>query len=955
MSRLGAGPRQTVRVDSGFGYGVIGADLHVFPDRGPVYLLSQYRPAPVLAPAPSPRERDTAGPTSQPSRLLNARFQVVDFTGRAEERSELAAWRDGDGPRAALWLHGAGGQGKTRLAAQFAADSASRGWKVVSATHGAGTIHPHPGSQDLGLDGAAGLLLVVDYADRWPLSHLTWLFSNKLVDGSLPTRLLLLARSIAPWPAVRSALEDTGTEAGALALRPLDERRGGLDARRAMFTVARNCFAAHYGLADPNAIAVPGYLDRSDFGLVLALHMAALVAVDAHVRGGSPPKDMAGLSAYLLDRERRHWTRLHELRLEGLEYETPPGTMSQVVFTAALTGATTHHDGTALLGGFGMERPARLLADHATCYPPEEPGAVLEPLYPDRLAEDFLALALPGHDTADYPTAPWAPDFIGTLVARDPDGSPPAHLARALTFLASTAAPHRWPHAARYLETLLRTDPALAVAAGDAALTALAAVDLDTEVLEAVDAHFPHRGQADLDAGMAAVTQRLAERHLSTTQDSSAHARLYQNLGFRLVRAGHREDAVAAAEKAVALLRKLAAVEAATHEPALAMALAQLSERAHTADRTEASRHAAEEAVGLFRRLAATDPTAHEPGLALSLSHLGVGLSEARDPEAALAVTQRAMGIFQRLAATDPETYGPGLAVTLVNEAVLCRQQRRWSDARTAAERAVALIRRLVAAGPAASTSELNRSVAVDESDLATALSTLGLLLWGARRRDDSLAALREAVDIRCRLATANPAAHEHALADDLSSLGTYLAQSGRAEEALAVTAQSMEIYQRLASQNSGAYGKSLCKAAEAYQTLRERLSGTARETERTWTLEEHYVALLNQDEVWQDAQDRRHRLDDMDPRYSGNVLRFLIRQADVLFEGLLHGLGASPESLGRWAGETAETWLARQPLAVALRRRSEGKPARPALCYCGYAIQPDWNHDHCYPGIIVD
>ena len=40
-----------------------------------------------------------------------------------------------------------------------------------------------------------------------------------------------------------------------------------------MFTVARDCFAAHYGLADPNAIAVPEYLDRSDFGLVLALSL----------------------------------------------------------------------------------------------------------------------------------------------------------------------------------------------------------------------------------------------------------------------------------------------------------------------------------------------------------------------------------------------------------------------------------------------------------------------------------------------------------------------------------------------------------------------------------------------------------------------------------------------------------------------------------------------------------
>ncbi|ARZ66678.1 DEAD/DEAH box helicase [Streptomyces albireticuli] len=60
---------------------------------------------------------------------------------------------------------------------------------------------------------------------------------------------------------------------------------------------------------------------------------------------------MAGLSAYLLDRERRHRTRLYENRMEGPDYATPPGDMGQVVFTAALTGATAYADGTALLSG----------------------------------------------------------------------------------------------------------------------------------------------------------------------------------------------------------------------------------------------------------------------------------------------------------------------------------------------------------------------------------------------------------------------------------------------------------------------------------------------------------------------------------------------------------------------------------------------------------------------------
>ncbi|MGW2699856.1 hypothetical protein [Streptomyces sp. NPDC001340] len=63
MTHAVPGPRQVVRVEAGFGYGVIGADLHVFPDRGPVYLLAEHRPA------GAPADQDTAWP----SRLLNAR------------------------------------------------------------------------------------------------------------------------------------------------------------------------------------------------------------------------------------------------------------------------------------------------------------------------------------------------------------------------------------------------------------------------------------------------------------------------------------------------------------------------------------------------------------------------------------------------------------------------------------------------------------------------------------------------------------------------------------------------------------------------------------------------------------------------------------------------------------------------------------------------------------------
>jgi hypothetical protein len=182
-----------------------------------------------------------------------------------------------------------------------------------------------------------------------------------------------------------------------------------------MFSAALSSFSAIYRLPSTPAIEPPIPFDHPESGLVLALHMAALVAVDAHVHGRRPPCDMAGLTVYLLDREHLHWVRLqddaaHEISPGERRYLTPAAIMNKVVFTAALTGPLDRITATSALSRVGVRgNPDQVLADHATSYPPAVPSMTsLEPLYPDRLAEDFLALTLPGHDTADYPSKDWA-------------------------------------------------------------------------------------------------------------------------------------------------------------------------------------------------------------------------------------------------------------------------------------------------------------------------------------------------------------------------------------------------------------------------------------------------------------------------------------------------------------------------------------------------------------------
>ncbi|AZS75581.1 hypothetical protein DDE74_36005 [Streptomyces lydicus] len=1012
-----AAVHQTIRVESGFGYGVMGADLHVFPDRGPVYLLGEHQSA---APAP-----DDTWLLHQPSRMLNARYRLVDFTGRERERAELAAWRDAPGPRlSATWLHGPGGHGKSRLADEFAAESAAAGWKVVTATHGPGAVLDagQKSGADLRPDGACGMLLVVDYADRWPVSHLTWLFSNRLLTGSLPTRLLLLARSSTAWPAVRSALEDVMTDTRDQELSPLGAPGGDPRARSAMFAAARDCFAARYGVPDPAVIAQPKDLERPEFGLVLAVHMAALVGVDAHVRGEQAPNDLAGLSAYLLNRERRHWTRLWENRLEGLDFSTAPSDMNRVVFTAALTGAMSPGDGSALLAGIGLERPLRLLTDHGTCYPAAEPGAVLEPLYPDRLAEDFLALSLDGHRVTGYPAAPWAAPTARTLSARDPDGAVPPSVTRGLTFLAAAAAPGRWPHIAGHLEQILRQDPSVAVAAGSAALTALAETTLPASVLASVETCFPEFGQLDLDAGIATFTARLVAERLPHTSDPAERGHLHQGLGFRLGRAGRAQEALAADEEAVRCFRKAAAAgthPAGSQSPSsaiaafsstspytsptatLATALLHLAQHAFDADAPDRALHAAEEAAALFQDLAVADPAAHEPGLALALAQVGRGLAAAGYPDRAMAPTEQAVGIFWRLTATQPDQHETGLALALNNLGIFSWQLRRLSDAVAAQVRAIEFARRGLAAGPPAG-SLLARAFVLDESELAQCLGNLSLLLWASRRREEAVTALEEAVATARRLAAVAPAVQEPVLADVASRLVTYLGRLQRWREALTladevagITARlatadpvryesdhakvlrqsaqarlgaegnlaaarrdadmSVAIYRRLAAEDHAEYCRALEEAVETQELVRSAGSSGPLAPTTRWTSEEHWVNLLNQDEVWQDIQDRRHRLDEMPPSYCGNVLRFIRKQADQLIELLADGLDVTPEALGLTDRDDASSWLDRQPLIVALTRRARGESARPEICHCGYPVAPDWHHEHCYPGIVVD
>ncbi|MFJ2716839.1 tetratricopeptide repeat protein [Streptomyces sp. NPDC087437] len=823
----------------------------------------QVEPFPLTVPAALP-----AGLARVPSRLLMARHQVVPFLPRPE-LALLEAWRDGESPGLSVRLvHAEGGSGKTRLAAEFAARSARAGWAVALARHRSEVSSAGGGDQSLAVR-APGLVVIVDYAERWPLEDLITLVRQHRDAARDRLRILLLARPAGVWwqGLAHQFTKLDILDVDALPLEGIPDTTG---ARADMYVAARNRFAEIFAHTHPARIGVPGNLNDPVFALTLTLHMRALVDVDAASRGRTPPpgSSQASLSSYLLDRERDHWRSFHDQGRGPLR--TTEQTMSRAVYVATLTGALSPADATAALTRTGAAAtPAagrQLVEDHTYCYPPTGPGLVLDPLAPDRLGEDYLALSLPGHEEefGYHATDPWTITTPTALLAPDHQDSGPAPYTRqALTVMIEAA--HRWPHlTTQHLDPLLRRHPTLALAAGGAALTRLTNLPtLDITVLGAINFHFTEDRHTDLDAGIAAITARLVHHHLPTLHDPASRAHLLQYLATRQLHAGlrnealtsgrralqvwrdltstdpahepdlanslnilsaflsevgRREEALTVAQEAVEIRRRLAAGNPAAHEPDLALALTNLGSRLWEEGRLEEALSAAQEAVEIRRLLTAADPAAHEHHLAGLLNNLGAFLSEVGRLEEALTVAQEAVEVQRRLAAGNPAAHGPELAGALSNLGNHLSLAGRREEALTAVQEAVEVQRLLTAANPAA-----------HEPDLALSLHNLGNRLSEVGRLEEALTAVQEAVEIRRLLTAADPAAHEHHLAGLLNNLGPLLSEVGRWEEALTAAQEAVAIRRRLTAANRAAHEPDL---ARSLTNLGNQLSDAGRREE---------------------------------------------------------------------------------------------------------------------------
>ncbi|MGL5823916.1 MAG: ATP-binding protein [Nocardioides sp.] len=443
-----------------------------------------------------------------PSALLAAHHELVEFVGRTNERAELASWLAAEDNYAIHLVTGPSGQGKSRLALQTAREAQAAGWLVVTARHllDGGVVdsdfpkHEEPKQ-------CVGVLVLVDYADRWPTKDLYQLLADhRLHSGNAPVRALLIGRSGDFWASQRdvlAAMARASMSRSTLAALGQSE----VEDRKRAFVTAVTAFCLHplvgAGELDPGMVLEPANLHTVEFSSVLSVHLAALAGVlsarDSNIPSEQPDltTDPAAASRYLIRRELRSWDRL---RAAGVinPLRCSDRAMARTVFVATLVRGLSDGDATKLMtsieGQIG-ESARCAIDDHSRCYPSPNPAMRLEPLLPDRLGEDFIAAIVPGDDSVvdlAESLADLADPAVGNIIAHllrsfgTDEAVEQRVLKPAITTLVETSL--RWPHvAAKHLLPAIAERPQLALAGGGSTLARLSMLEGVDQVLSAID------------------------------------------------------------------------------------------------------------------------------------------------------------------------------------------------------------------------------------------------------------------------------------------------------------------------------------------------------------------------------------------------------------------------------------------------------------------------------------
>ena len=785
----------------------------------------------VLAPAYAELPEDFT-----PLQLVRARHGAVPYQ-QCDEFRQLREWammtadaaapsqRGRSGDIAVAVVTGAGGSGKTRLAAQLCHDLSSIGWY-------AGFLPSTVDVTDEELSALAEvtteLLVVVDYAEE-ARRGLVARVVRKLRARHSPTRIVLTARGAdAWWEEFREEAEQDGSVLSntlSLSIRGKQqvERDPWFFGR--MYRRAVQQFSDKLNKAVPTDVEVPDYLGDTALDAVLRAWLAVCGDNDG-AQEAMPTRQE--LYDRVMSIEFARWRQ--ELILEEISRKQ----MRQAAATLSLLAPSQDEDAVddvlSRLPEWSQEhllrsRFAELLVQSFL----RDDGAEAVSLRPDPVAEhlilevfgknpDLLVRVLP-QDPAQVPGLD-DPDAEDSVVTRALEIG--QQVRNACVTLTRASSLDR-EVALRLARRALRERPFLWKEALDVALTQGGPLAPALEALIESGATLP-LGEIDdaipvghpvLAEAALAVTRRLAA---SAERSPEQQARWANNLSIRLSDVGDRVGALEAAREAVRLRRALAEASPAAYTSGLAMSLSNLANCLSGVGERNGALVAAHEAVELYRGLAEASPQAYIPNLAASLNNLAAFLSAVGERNEALEAAREAVRLRRALVEASPATYTSDLAMSLSNLAIRLSEVGERNGALVVAREAVELYRGLAEASPQAYTPNLAGSL----SNLAIRLSEVG-------ERNEALEAAREAVELYRGLAEASPQAYTSGLAMSLSNLANCLSGVGERNGALVAAREAVELYRGLAEASPQAYTPNL---ATSLNNLADILAADGRSEE---------------------------------------------------------------------------------------------------------------------------
>ena len=741
----------------------------------------------VLAPAYAELPEDFT-----PLQLIRARHGAVPYQ-QCDEIRQLREWammtadatapsqRGRSGDIAVAVVTGAGGSGKTRMAAQLCHDLSLIGWY-------AGFL---PSTTDVTDEELAALtevttelLVVVDYAEE-ARRGLVARVVRALRARESATRIVLTARGAGTWwEEFYEEAEQDGTVLSntlSLSIRGKQQVESDPWFFGRMYRRAVQRFSHDLNGVVPTDVEVPESLGDTALDVVLRAWLAVCGDNDG-AQEAMPTREE--LYDKVLSIEFARWHK--EPKLGDISRDQLRRAAATLSLLAPKRDTDEIDDVLSRLPEWSQEhllrsRFAELLVQSLL----RDDGAEAVSLRPDPVAEhlilevfgknpDLLDRVLP-QDPAQVPGLD-DPDADDSVVTRKLEWGQQARNACVTLTRASSLDRET---ALRLARRALHKQPYLWKEALDVALTQGGPLGPALEALIESGATLP-LGEIDdaipvghpaLAGAALAATKRLA----ASAEPSPGQRALWaNNLAIRLSGVGEPGEALVAAREAVELYRGLAEVSPAAYTPNLAASLNNLANRLSEVGERNEALVAAREAVRLRRALAEASPAAYTPNLAASLNNLAAFLSEVGERNEALVAAREAVRLRRALAEASPQAYAPDLAMSLNNLANSLSEVGEQNEALEAAREAVELYRGLAEASPQAYTPALARS-----------LNTLVNCLSGVGERGEALVAAREAVELHRGLAQASPQAYTTDLVASVTTLARILAVYGHPEEAL--------------------------------------------------------------------------------------------------------------------------------------------------------------------------